>query len=130
MKQCSLYSSVRSRKYPKDEEPIWVTFALDDKDNPRNWGAARKWYITCLVSMLNVLTYVSTPSNATWTTLTSRPRCLTCSGYSAGADQIAKEFHVSSELTVLGLSMYILGFALGPMMLAPLSEHWGKFLPG
>lgn len=29
-------------------------------------------------------------------------------------------------MSTLGLSNYILGFAFGPMLLAPLSEHWGR----
>jgi multidrug resistance protein len=29
-------------------------------------------------------------------------------------------------MVTLGLSTYILGFAFGPMLLAPLSEHWGR----
>ncbi|PSN60757.1 MFS general substrate transporter [Corynespora cassiicola Philippines] len=29
-------------------------------------------------------------------------------------------------MATLGLSLYILGFAFGPMLLAPLSEHWGR----
>ena len=35
-------------------------------------------------------------------------------------------FGVSGEVATLGLSMYILGFAIGPMMLAPLSEYFGR----
>lgn len=35
-------------------------------------------------------------------------------------------FGVSAEVATLGLSMYILGFAIGPLLLAPLSEHYGR----
>ena len=33
---------------------------------------------------------------------------------------------MSSEVTTLGLSLYVLGLALGPMTLAPLSEYYGR----
>lgn len=36
------------------------------------------------------------------------------------------DFDVSSEVTTLCLSMYVLGFALGPLLLAPLSEFYGR----
>lgn len=35
-------------------------------------------------------------------------------------------FDVSSEVGTVGLSMYILGFAVGPLMLAPMSEYFGR----
>jgi len=47
---------LRARNNPGNEEPIYVTFGPGDRDNPRNWGKARKWYITCFVSFLNVIT--------------------------------------------------------------------------
>ena len=40
--------------------------------------------------------------------------------------EIQKEFHVSSEVTTLALSLYVLGFAVGPVLLAPLSEYFGR----
>ena len=48
----------KARSSPQDALPILLTYAPDDRDNPRNWPKWRKWYITCLVSMLNVFTYV------------------------------------------------------------------------
>lgn len=48
----------KARSSPNDALPIIITYGLNDQDNPRNWPKWRKWYITCLVSMLNVFTYV------------------------------------------------------------------------
>ena len=53
-----------AREYPDDEQPVYLTYAFNDKDNPRNWPRWRKWYITCFVSMLNVLTYVAWPTKS------------------------------------------------------------------
>lgn len=55
-----------------------------------------------------------------------RTRCLCAGGYSSGQDAIEKTFNVSAEVATLGLSMYILGFAVGPLLLAPLSEYYGR----
>ncbi|KAF2165945.1 hypothetical protein M409DRAFT_66886 [Zasmidium cellare ATCC 36951] len=96
------------RKNPELSTAIHIRFADDDPSNPRNWPSWRKWYVLSLCCFLNFLT------------------CLCAGGYSSGADGIAESLHVSSEATTVGLSMYILGFAIGPMVLAPLSEYFGR----
>ncbi|KAL0255068.1 hypothetical protein SLS55_009596 [Diplodia seriata] len=98
----------RAREIPDDTEPIYLTYSINDKENPRNWPKWKKWYITCFVSMLNVFT------------------CLCAGGYSSGQEELIAEFGVSAEVGTVGLSMYILGFAVGPLMLAPLSEYFGR----
>lgn len=47
-----------SRESPNEDAPVYLTYSINDVDNPRNWPKWKKWYITCFVSMLNVLTYV------------------------------------------------------------------------
>ncbi|OJD29520.1 polyamine transporter [Diplodia corticola] len=98
----------RARELPNSTDPIYLTYSIDDKENPRNWPKWKRWYITCFVSMLNVFT------------------CLCAGGYSSGQEQLIAEFDVSAEVGTVGLSMYILGFAVGPLMLAPLSEYFGR----
>jgi DHA1 family multidrug resistance protein-like MFS transporter len=49
--------------------------------------------------------------------------------FAAGASKAAKEFHVSSEVGNLGTSLYILGFASGPLIWAPASELIGRRWP-
>lgn len=61
-----------------------------------------------------------------FTTLTS---AFTSSVFSAGTLAIATEFNVSTEVGILGVSFYVLGFAFGPTMWAPLSELKGRRLP-
>lgn len=36
------------------------------------------------------------------------------------------QFHASQELVTLGLSLFVLGFALGPLIFAPMSELYGR----
>jgi multidrug resistance protein len=97
-----------ARTHPTDQLPVYLTFVPDDQDNPRNWPKWRKRYITIFVSMLNVLT------------------CWCAGSISSGALAIQKEFRVSAEITTLALSLYVLGFAVGPVLLAPLSEYFGR----
>ena len=98
----------KARTAPNEALPILITYGFNDRDNPRNWPKARKWYITCLASLLNVFT--------TW--------C--AGGISSGATGIQEEFGVAAEVTTLCLSLYVLGYAIGPVLLAPLSEYFGR----
>jgi len=61
-----------------------------------------------------------------FTTLVS---AFTSSIFSTATRTIAVQYHVSTEVGLLGLSFYVLGFALGPLFWAPLSELRGRRLP-
>lgn len=75
---------------------------------PRNLPVWRKWVIVCITS--------------------STALCVTCTSslYTSTYDQIQKEFSCSRIVATLGLSLFILGLGLGPMLLAPLSELYGR----
>jgi len=61
-----------------------------------------------------------------YTTLVS---AFTSSIFSSATGAIAVFFGVSVEVGILGLSLYVLGFAFGPILWAPLSELKGRRLP-
>jgi MFS family permease len=49
--------------------------------------------------------------------------------FAPGAAALAKEFHItSSTITSLTVSIYLAGFAVGPMFIAPLSELYGRLV--
>jgi len=48
------------------------------------------------------------------------------SGFSPAAGDFARDVGVSPHVATLGLSLYVLGLAFGPMTLAPLSEYYGR----
>ena len=48
------------------------------------------------------------------------------SAYTGGIEQIIEQFHVSEEVVTLGVSLFVLGFAIGPLLWAPLSELYGR----
>lgn len=49
--------------------------------------------------------------------------------FAPGASSLAKEFHITSPTTVsLTVSIYLAGFAVGPMFIAPLSELYGRLV--
>ena len=49
--------------------------------------------------------------------------------FSAATQAVSAEYNVSTEVGLLGLSLYVLGFATGPILWAPLSELRGRKLP-
>ncbi|GJD01622.1 major facilitator superfamily transporter [Colletotrichum higginsianum] len=53
----------------------------------------------------------------------------TSSIFSAATQVIATEYNVSATVGTLGVSFYVLGFAFGPTLWAPLSELRGRRLP-
>lgn len=46
--------------------------------------------------------------------------------YTPGYHEVAEQFHVSDTAALLGLSLYVIGLAFGPMLAAPLSETYGR----
>lgn len=49
--------------------------------------------------------------------------------FAPGADELAQEFNVTNPtVKAMTVSLYVLGFALGPLLLAPLSELYGRLI--
>lgn len=46
--------------------------------------------------------------------------------FSGALPQIQEDLHTSLELSVLSVSLFVLGFAIAPMTWAPISEHFGR----
>ena len=95
---------------PKDDFetgiPTHLTF-----QNPFDFPMWKKWLITILLAGLTtVATFAS-------------------SVFSATIPITAKEFHTSETVMILGVSLYVLGFALGPLLWGPLSEVVGRKTP-
>jgi MFS family permease len=51
--------------------------------------------------------------------------CLLTS-YTPATAQVSKEFGVGTEVSLLGLTLLLLGFGFGPLLWAPLSELYGR----
>ena len=92
-----------------EEGTIWVDFEPDDPENPFNFSDTRKYTITALA-------VIFTGSVAA-----------TSSAYTPGFPSMERDLNVTNHfLSVLGLAVYPLGFALPPMVLAPFSEVFGR----
>lgn len=97
---------------PTEKDPNLVEWdGPDDPENPQNFSRIRKWVITVVMSSMTM-----------WITFAS-------SVFSTATLVTAKEFNVSTEVMILGTSLTVFGFALGPLFWAPLSELYGRRLP-
>lgn len=60
---------------------------------------------------------------------TSLTSAFTSSIFSTAITDVASLYNVSTEVGTLGVSLYVLGFATGPLLWSPLSELKGRRLP-
>ncbi|KAF7165348.1 hypothetical protein CNMCM5623_009553 [Aspergillus felis] len=91
-----------------EEDPYLVTWILNDPRNPLEFSMTKKWLYTMVMA---------------WATLAVS---LVSSAYTGGMEQIMEQFGVGSEVATLGVSTFVLGFAIGPLIFAPMSELWGR----
>ena len=96
---------------PHLNEDGYLDFSPGDIENPKNWSAGRRWYITAVSVILVV--------DATFAS--SSP-----SGSIHGPNGIAKHFNISAEAAGLVISVFLLGYCFGPLFWAPLSEFYGR----
>lgn len=111
MDQAGVTQAVIDYRYPGKgtaESPFIVDFLPDDSYNPFNFSEGRKWLIIAIQATATLA--VSFASSA----------------YSGGIREIFTDFNVSQEVAILGISLFVLGFALGPLLWAPLSEVFGR----
>ncbi|PPJ50520.1 hypothetical protein CBER1_07744 [Cercospora berteroae] len=81
----------------------------DDPTNPKNWTKRKRWAATITVSLFTFISPVSSSMVA------------------PALAQVRQDLNMNSMfLAELSLSVFILGFALGPLFLGPLSELFGR----
>lgn len=111
MSETANYGSSSNRVHAQrndDHSQTTVAFKEGDPANPRNFPAWRKWSIVSAITLIDL--------TVSWG----------ASGFSPASADFEKDFDIGGELGTLGLSLYVLGLALGPMTLAPLSEYYGR----
>ncbi|KAF4467304.1 major facilitator superfamily transporter [Fusarium albosuccineum] len=93
-----------------EKDPFEVGWENGDQDPlcPRSFNKLRKWIIVFIVSLASF--------------------CVTAASsiYTSTYAQMEAEFGNSRIVSTLGLSFFVLGIALGPMFLSPLSEFYGR----
>ncbi|KAI1079862.1 synaptic vesicle transporter [Whalleya microplaca] len=101
---------------PKNEEgngtqyPHLVTWSgPGDVDNPKNWPIKSKWVATLVVSIFTFISPVSSSMVA------------------PALAAVSKDLNITNQVeTELVLSIFVLAYAIGPLVFGPLSENFGR----
>ena len=80
----------------------WYT--TDDPANPQNFSSGTKSFVLTLLCLYSLAAYAAS------------------SMYVSGEAGIQEEFHVGSTAGALGLAIFVVGYGVGPLLFAPLSE--------
>ena len=80
-------------------------------DDPYDFSIRYKWMMTLLLAGT---TFTVTFGSSIW---------------SSTIEKTADEFHTTRTVSLLGVSLYVLGFSLGPTLWGPLSEMYGRKKP-
>lgn len=105
----TLPSSPDSLSCDKDMTEFCVSFTTNDPENAQNWGI---WY---QVYAVIAITY------SAWATVLYS----TC--YSSGIPDMMVDLKIANETVAnLGISLYLLGWSIGSLVLAPLGETVGR----
>ncbi|KAK2745313.1 hypothetical protein FQN55_006217 [Onygenales sp. PD_40] len=99
-----------SRRPSSIKDPNLVTWSgPDDPENPLNWTRRAKWVAIIIVSSFTFISPVSSTMVA------------------PALDVVAKELNITSSMEqVLVMSIFLLAYAIGPFLLGPLSEIFGR----
>ncbi|KAJ7467091.1 major facilitator superfamily domain-containing protein [Mycena latifolia] len=84
--------------------------SLDASEDPLYFSPMKKWMAVVVISAGSF--------------------CVACASSMAIFTEkaVAQEFHVSHEATILSVSLFVLGFGVGPLLMGPLSEAWAALL--
>ncbi len=79
-------------------------YGPEDPENPLNWGTFKKVWVTFEICFLTFSVYIGSAI------------------YTAGILDVSEVFGVSRVAATLGLTLFVVGYGIGPMFLSPLSE--------
>ncbi|EPQ31977.1 uncharacterized protein PFL1_00175 [Pseudozyma flocculosa PF-1] len=105
------FSEILDHKYAgsgTQEDPFMVEWLPNDPENPMTYSQTYKWIITVQVAIATLCVSLSS------------------SAYTGAAISLRETFQVDQLIITLGVSLFVLGFAFGPLIWAPLSEVLGR----
>lgn len=80
----------------------WYT--TDDPENPQNWSSKKKGLVVLQIYLYTLAVYMGSAI------------------YTPSIPYVVEQMGVSETVASLGLSMYVLGYGIGPLIFSPLSE--------
>ncbi|KAB8074496.1 major facilitator superfamily domain-containing protein [Aspergillus leporis] len=83
----------------------------DDPLNPLNWPATKKVYICAILGISTMIVAFAS------------------SIFAPAIPVVMHLYGISKEVATLGVSLYVFGFAAGPLVFGPFSELKGRYIP-
>lgn len=80
----------------------WYT--TDDQENPQNWSKGKKGLVIFQIYIYTLAVYMGSAI------------------YTPSIPYVMEQFGISQNVASLGLSMYVVGYGIGPLFFSPLSE--------
>lgn len=80
----------------------WYT--TDDPDNPQNWSNTKRGWIAFIICLYTFVVYCGSAI------------------YTTAEGEVIQKFTINPTEAALPLSLYVLGYGVGPLLFAPLSE--------
>ena len=96
---------------PEREEYVVEFDGHEDPTHPQNWPTKKKLLIAAILAFDSLAATFGS------------------SVFSSATLVVARQYHVSQEVGTLATSLYVLGYAFGPIMWAPFSELYGRKTP-
>lgn len=92
-------------RVPDDDKPFLVEwYDPIDPANPQNWSTGKKSTITAILWLYTFTVYCASAI------------------YTPSIQGVIDEYGVSHTVSLLGLSLYVLGYGVGPLLFSPVSE--------
>lgn len=96
-----ILDTILSHVTGKFESRTLVTFTINDPENPKNWSKVYKWYCTMVVAFTCFVVAFNS------------------SVVTADIAGVSREFNVTNELSLLSVTLFVVGFGLGQSALPP-----------
>lgn len=99
-------TNVASKEFKSTGALIYVDWdGEDDPENPYNWPLWQKLVFVFEISFLTLAVYMGSAI------------------YTPGIEGLMEDLGASRTGAIAGLSMFVFGYGIGPMILSPMSEH-------
>ncbi|KAK1991415.1 major facilitator superfamily transporter, partial [Colletotrichum falcatum] len=109
VKEFDQYDPEHGEDAPTALKAFRVDFWDGDPDDPQNWSTAYRILVVGVFALTTLATGVYSTA------------------YSSGITQMSAELGITNpSLPLLGISLYLVGLALGALIMAPLSETFGR----
>lgn len=103
-----------------------VDFTKWDEENPRNWPRTRKYVNLVIVALMARTFFFFNHFSNHQILIIQVTSPLASSMFTPGLDEIGQDLNVPSNFVIGATTGFVLTMGIGPLILAPLSETFGR----